>query len=41
MKKIHMRCHGKIVTRQVHHAQNGKKYVMERKHGGGTKRKYL
>jgi hypothetical protein len=28
-------------NKRTHYTQDGRKYVMERKHGGGTKRKYL
>ena len=40
MKK-RMRCHGKIVIRNIHHTKSGRKYVMERRVGGGVKRKYI
>lgn len=38
---VRMKCHGKTVNRKLHHTQDGRPYVMERKRGGGVKRKYL
>jgi hypothetical protein len=38
---VRVRCHGKMVSRKLHHTDSGRLYVMERKHGGGVKRKYL
>lgn len=38
---VRVRCHGKIHSLKLHHGKHGKKYVMSRKHGGGTKRVYI
>jgi hypothetical protein len=40
MKHVNVRCHGKIVSRVLHKTENNKKYTIERKPGGGLKRKY-
>ena len=32
---------GKHCNLRMHHTRSGKRYVMHRKHGGGTRRKYL
>lgn len=28
-------------NKRTHYTEDGRKYVMERKHGGGSKRRYL
>ena len=34
-------CHGKHHNLKLHHTERGRKYVMVRKKGGGTRRKYM
>lgn len=41
VKRIRMKCRGKTVSRELHTGPRGGKFVMERKKGGGTKKKYL
>jgi len=38
---VWIKCHGKMKQRKLHHTQTGKGFIMERKKGGGVKRKYL
>jgi len=39
--KTKMTFHGREGKPVIHHSQTGRKYIMTRKHGGGTKRLYL
>ena len=41
MRKISVMCHGEMKQRVLHKTQTGRFYTMERKSGGGTKRKYV
>jgi hypothetical protein len=36
-----IRCRGKIDTLKLHKGPKGGKFIMVRKHGGGTKKKYI
>lgn len=38
---VRVKCRGKIVERKLHRTKTGRPYIMERKKGGGVKRKYL
>jgi hypothetical protein len=41
MRRVRVKCRGKVVSRVLHHTKSGRSYVMERKRGGGVKRKYI
>ena len=38
---VWIKCRGKNVQRKLHHTKDGRPYIMERKSGGGVKRKYM
>lgn len=42
MTHVRVRCHdGKTRSLVLHHTADGRPFVMERKKGGGAKRKYI
>jgi hypothetical protein len=38
---VWVKCHGQFKNLHTHHTKSGRKYVMVRKSGGGTRRKYI